>query len=326
MKSIPFCLFLPIVIMFNLKAEAAVYSNGSGNWNSSSTWVKNGNATLPACGDTIYIETNTTVTVTSQESYIGCTTPLYIYVKGTLQFTNGNKLDLPCGSFVNIQNGGLVKKATAGGGNSTLISICNVTFWNAAAGPLTGPVYLPVSLLNFDATKMDEAVWFNWSTASEVNNDYFLVQRAADALRYHDIGRVKGAGNSNTIRSYSDIDNDPAQGLNYYRLCQVDFNGAGYCYKPRAVLIKKKSKVMVFPNPATNAFISLIFESEGAGLYSFEVRNINGALVFKKENLQSDSGYNVLGINKYYHFEKGIYIVSVEIEHAVYQQKLVVTE
>lgn len=319
------CVLYILCGTFNLEG-ATLYSNNNGNWNSSSTWLRNGIASLPTCGDTIYVEVNNTVTVNSQESYTGCSLPLYIYVKGTLQFTNGNKLDLPCGSFVSVLNGGLIKKATAGGGNSTLISICNVTFWNAAAGPLSGPVYLPVSLLNFEATFNDPSVWMEWSTASEKNNAYFLLQQSEDTYSYKDIARVKGAGNSNITNYYSCVDNHPVSGVNYYRLCQVDFNGDGYCYKPLSVFIRKKSKLMVYPNPATYRFVSLVIESSVTSFVSFEVRNLNSAMVLEKANVPIEPGYNFISLNNYYHFRPSSYFITVQLNHEIYNQKLIVIE
>lgn len=232
-------------------------SNANGNWNNPSTWLFNGIPRTPMCGDSIYIPAGMTVTVNSQESYTACVIPMYIEISGILQFTNGNKLDLPCGSIVVINAGGLLKKATAGGGNSTFISICNNVEWSAGDGDLQGPAVLgeplPVSLLSFSASVNDrKTVDINWATASEINNSYFIVQRSANNLSYSDVVSVDGAHNSNQIINYSATDELPFEGISYYRLCQVDFDGTRTYYHPAAVRIGESISVTLFPNPASD--------------------------------------------------------------------------
>jgi len=84
---------------------------------------------------------------------------------------------------------------------------------------------LPVTLTNFDATCTGNETVISWSTASEINNDYFIVQKSYDAVTFFDIATVQGAGNSNTSNFYSIKDAQPSNGVAYYRLKQVDFDG-----------------------------------------------------------------------------------------------------
>ena len=64
-----------------------------------------------------------------------------------------------------------------------------------------------------------------WETATELNNDYMAVERSADGRRFDEIGRVPGAGNSNTPLRYDLLDEQPLPDRSYYRLRQVDFDG-----------------------------------------------------------------------------------------------------
>ena len=64
-----------------------------------------------------------------------------------------------------------------------------------------------------------------WETASEINNDYFIIERSRSAEGFESIGKVPGANNSEQIRYYSFTDHKPWEGINYYRLTQVDFDG-----------------------------------------------------------------------------------------------------
>ena len=85
---------------------------------------------------------------------------------------------------------------------------------------------LPIELLDFSGTPMAKSVMLKWQTATEINNDYMAVERSTDARTFAEIGRLAGAGNSNTLLNYGLEDEQPANGINYYRLRQVDTDGA----------------------------------------------------------------------------------------------------
>ncbi len=84
---------------------------------------------------------------------------------------------------------------------------------------------LPIELLSFDGTKKPNCNLLEWVTASEINNDYFILERSEDGVNWTDINITKGAGNSNTKMSYSFTDLTYSQKINYYRLSQVDYDG-----------------------------------------------------------------------------------------------------
>lgn len=84
---------------------------------------------------------------------------------------------------------------------------------------------LPVKLLEFSGKCIEYENYLFWKTASEINNNYFDVERARDGIHFEKIGRVGGNGNSNQVLSYHFTDSNPYAGSNYYRLKQVDFNG-----------------------------------------------------------------------------------------------------
>jgi hypothetical protein len=84
---------------------------------------------------------------------------------------------------------------------------------------------LPIELLTFTADAAENEVVLNWSTASEINNHYFEIERSLDTKNAVKIGKVDGAGNSNTYLNYTLPDENPELGINYYRLKQVDFDG-----------------------------------------------------------------------------------------------------
>ena len=100
---------------------------------------------------------------------------------------------------------------------------------------------LPIELISFEGKEISEnTILLNWKTASEINNDYFNVERSTDGENYYSIGIVKGFGNSSQDHSYQLTDYDFGKAkINYYRLDQTDFDGSHHYSFPIAV--KKES-------------------------------------------------------------------------------------
>jgi hypothetical protein len=113
-------------------------------------------------------------------------------------------------------------------------------------------VTLPVKLLSFDAEKKDQATLLTWRTAQEENSQHFVIERAADANRFVPIGTVAAAGSTNSITNYSFTDTHPMDGVNYYRLKQVDIDGHFTYSKTIPVNFGSPDKMLVSPNPANN--------------------------------------------------------------------------
>ncbi len=90
---------------------------------------------------------------------------------------------------------------------------------------ITGSNPLPIELLSFDALPNGNVVNLEWSTASEIDNLWFDVERSADAYEFADVIRVPGAINSQSTLHYSAVDVQPLSGTSYYRLRQTDVDG-----------------------------------------------------------------------------------------------------
>jgi hypothetical protein len=117
----------------------------------------------------------------------------------------------------------------------------------------TNQTPLPIELVYFAAaTALDnKAVNLEWQTASEINNDYFTVERSANGNDWFEVVRVDGAGNSSVLSDYSFIDNEPFSGISYYRLKQTDFDGQFSFSQIRSINISglENSSVIIYPNP-----------------------------------------------------------------------------
>jgi len=84
---------------------------------------------------------------------------------------------------------------------------------------------LPVELVSFLGTPVNSSTYLNWSTATENDNDHFVLDRSVDGREFHSIGTMDGAGTTMQQQTYSFWDHFPISGMNFYRLRQVDHNG-----------------------------------------------------------------------------------------------------
>ncbi len=112
-------------------------------------------------------------------------------------------------------------------GNDSILSIPAVLSYENSP--------LPIDLLNFSAKLLNGEIELGWATAAEINNDYFTIERSNDGNKWEVIGYVQGAGNSNHVIHYDYTDQNPLEGVNYYRLKQTDFDGKYEYFSPVAV-------------------------------------------------------------------------------------------
>lgn len=111
---------------------------------------------------------------------------------------------------------------------------------------------LPVDLVDFTAVEKDNDIILEWETATEINNEYFSVERSFDLRNYEEIARIAGEGTTDEDRFYSFVDNDaPVNQPIYYRLKQVDFDGAfEYSLIEKVIIERAYAEVnRVYPNP-----------------------------------------------------------------------------
>jgi hypothetical protein len=147
----------------------------------------------------------------------------------------------------------------------------------------TGPFHsglfvIPVEMTNFDAIAAQNTVKLNWLTASEKNNGYFDIERSANGRDWSKIGQMKGNGTTSAVHKYAFTDESPLATVNYYRLKQVDADGASSYSATVSVNFKSGGKTLsVYPNPANDRLnlVSDRFDTEG----SLEIYDLTGRLV-----------------------------------------------
>jgi hypothetical protein len=112
-------------------------------------------------------------------------------------------------------------------------------------GSIIGNVPLPVTLVDFDAKPYLNNVKTSWTSSSEINNDFFTVERSPNGVDFTFAGRVEGAGNSDYEINYTLIDKNFDSGINYYRLKQTDFDGKETFSPIVSVDIEKDVRVLL---------------------------------------------------------------------------------
>ena len=111
---------------------------------------------------------------------------------------------------------------------------------------------LPIELLTFNAQTIDREIKLEWITASEINNDFFTLERSLDGRVFHEIATIPGKGTSSEINNYNYFDQNPITGLNYYRLKQTDYDGTFSYSEVEYAEIKNKKTIWVYPSQVTN--------------------------------------------------------------------------
>jgi len=155
---------------------------------------------------------------------------------------------------------------------------------------------IPVEWLSFNAETNNAFVQLDWATASEINSDYFEIQRSADAQRWNLVGKVAAQGFSNSETDYQYTDQTPYSGVNYYRLKQYDTNGLfSYSDIKKVNLDDARSAMNVYPNPVSGNKMSLSLDQEIAVGSAINVYDRIGQVVKQYEVL--DSGKNLIELD-----------------------------
>ncbi len=206
-------------------------------------------------------------------------------------------------SFLNFSN---IELTSAGSGTTnsvTYVQFDGITSFSGGTGgwgfssPGAG---LPVKLISFTATGIkEEYVKLDWSTAVEVNNMGFEVERSEDGQTFTKLGWVQGHDNSTERIDYSYNDKTAAQGVQYYyRLKQIDNGNVGFEYSPIATAklhTTEQSKVGDFvPNPSKDKSKIDVFVTKSQTIEA-SVYDLTGKLV-SKYTLELNKGYNTIEI------------------------------
>lgn len=300
----------------------ALLTPGAGNFNSntSSTFTSDTPANLNSvfCGssenNSWYQFTATATTATFNFSSVAnCFDGIQAEVYSVSTDVNGC-----CTNFTSVSNcwnpgfsttGSVVATGLAVGSTYMLMvdgfagDVCDFQVNNWTANGI-----LPVELVGFFGAAMPQKNVLHWQTASELNNDYFVINRSYDGENFEPIGMVNGIGNSTSTIDYEFTDENIRTGTVYYRLTQVDIDGTSV---QSEIIALNRSQVEsgllgVFPNPTQdllNVEVNISNEMEEVVI---ELNDAHGKLI--EEKLIQTSGFGIVTFDLE-HLKKGIYFI-----------------
>lgn len=166
---------------------------------------------------------------------------------------------------------------------------------------------LPVEFIDFNGQFIDlKTVSLIWSTASESNNDYFIIEKSKDGINWNELAQLNGQGTSNHIVNYQHYDYYPYANLTYYRLKQVDFDGSQKYLKTISVTQQRQNIFSIYPIPS-NDFIYV--NHKEISNESFKIYNSLGQIVNDQISITSNNEVYQIDITN---LEIGIYFVKFE--------------
>jgi len=232
----------------------------------------------------------------------------------------GNVFSLPpTGNFI-VQNIRITLSDGIPGGCGNDYAIDDIKF---ATCPSGGP--LPVDFSSISAKQEGNAIAIQWTTASEINNHFFDVEKSIDGGKnWSKISTINSNGNSAVLKKYNALDLKPSAGLNYYRVKQVDINGqfkySGIVYVKVAV---ERTSASVVSNPV-NAGITIDFLAKTNQRLSLSLYDITGKLV-ATDWWTVPQGSTRKTLNKASNIQKGMYILNIVDESGttIYNGKLI---
>ena len=176
------------------------------------------------------------------------------------------------GNYYSLNNLSATAVASFNAGEVSTISVKPASNQSYSWTPICA---LPIELISFTGKNSEDEDFFEWTTATEENNDFFTLEGSADGLSFMELQKIKGAGNSHSNKKYQA--KIKTEQLTYFRLKQTDFD-KHHSYSETIVLeSKRKKNVKVYPNPANSI---LVME----GVNTYVIYSVTGEEIKKGEN------------------------------------------
>jgi len=218
----------------------------------------------------------------------------------------------------------------ASGGTGPLVIAANDFFGATANDEMYfdnyyfGDTPVPVELTSFTAISNNGIVELNWETATEINNQGFEIERRTESSEFRTIGFVEGNGTTTEPRSYNYLDKTVEQGINYYRLKQVDFDGT-YSYSDEVEVDVTAAPLTFdlaqnYPNPF-NPSTNIKFSVPESGNVKLSVYNLVGEEVAVLVNGFSQAGFFEVTFDAS-NLSSGVYLYKLQSANSVQTMKM----
>ncbi|WP_281613179.1 T9SS type A sorting domain-containing protein [Flammeovirga sp. SubArs3] len=199
------------------------------------------------------------------------------------------------------------------------------TFPSALNSKIQSVNDLPVELIDFTASVIGDQVIVSWSTATELNADYFDLQKSNDKVNWESLERISAQGNSTHVTNYEYIDTDPLNGDFYYRLIQYDFDGKNETFGPIHInnrINAERFNVSVYPNPSTSITRLDVNRVDLNAIIKVSIYDSNGKLVGEKE--LSVGQYNfTFNLDTMIKLNKGVYYLTFQQGKFIEKKKVI---
>lgn len=185
------------------------------------------------------------------------------------------------------------------------------------------PTPLPIELINFTATLNEDIVELDWVTAAEINNDFFTLEKSIDTQNFEAFMFVNGAGNSNQLIKYSEIDYRVQEGITYYRLKQTDYNGESTF--SNIVTINKtdfNNNILIYPNPTNGESFNIKIENELEENLILSIQDITGKVCYSTYLTFDNNNSFIITPNR--DLSDGVYYLSLTSGKNIYGGKLII--
>jgi len=207
---------------------------------------------------------------------------------------------------------------------NTTISGTNNYGTNLQGGTQTISFSLPVELLSFSGKNFGKENHLEWTTASEINNDFFSVERSMDGINFEFIAKVNGAGSSASAHTYNYTDSFLLGSfpLYYYRLKQTDYDGRSEYSNAILVQVPSENKLLIIHFDPFSHQLSVETYFEEDGEYWFTVIDVSGyTLYYHSQN--AVKGINVFPV-LLPSFSNGVYIIKISGSNTLLQSKFLI--
>jgi len=203
-------------------------------------------------------------------------------------------------------------------GISTAHVAANITRYITLAS-VNSATPLPVNLISFTGNCKNNTVELNWTTSSEINNNYFTIEKSEDGTSFSLASTVDGNGNKSTSSNYTWLDMNPNE-TNYYRLKQTDFNGNSRYFNTIITQCKEDLLINVYPNPVKNHLV-VEFPTKDEQ-YNIIIKDNLGRLIIN-EGVINPSNNHLINLNKIKN--KGIYFITInnKVGELIFTEKLI---
>jgi len=205
------------------------------------------------------------------------------------------------------------------GAGSVLTGTGTVTTGSCTGDPdfcSGGP--LPIELAYFNGRGKSSSIILNWTTTSEEQFDYFLVQKSANTVTFSDIGKVEGQGSKSTSLDYVFEDEKPFNGLNYYRLKAVDLDGTFEIFNVISIDFSfDRLPIAIYPNPTLNQKFTIENFDQSQSIY-FELLNLFGNSVIQSSLNFGTNDYDLVNV------KPGLYILQINHNNKIHTRRLIV--